>query len=92
MNDSVDVIFLKMAACTGAVCAAGQDHDGSDINYLSESLYSQVLGHCSVIYRPAMHIRNVQVLMLMVRLVRETREYMTLAYFIRQYTAGKLNV
>ena len=74
MNDSMDLIFLKMAACTGAVCAVGQDHDGSDINYLSESLYSQVLGQCSVIYKPVMHIRHVQVLLLMVRPVEKDKQ------------------
>ena len=88
-NDSVDHTFLKMAACTGAVGATGQSNDGSDINVLSESLYCQVLGNCSAIYRPIMHIRNIQVLMLM---VRSRREIAAIAHYIRQYTAGKLNV
>jgi hypothetical protein len=86
--DSVDHLFLKMAACTGSVCAAGQDHDSSDsTNYLSESLYAQVLGNCSVIYRPVPRIRNIQVLMLMVRIER----LMSLAHLLRHSTAGKPN-
>jgi hypothetical protein len=69
-----------MAACTGAVGETIQGHGGSDINVLSESLYCQVLSNCSVIYRPTMHIRNIQVLILMVCLSREiSRLGLTLA-------------
>jgi hypothetical protein len=59
-------LLLKMLICTGAACMDDRDFQGSDIKYMRESLFSQVLSETYLIHSN-FSIVNLQIMVLIVR-------------------------